>query len=242
MTREEIAKLLAVCLPFRRLLLETAFFSGLRANELRNLTTDHLDFERRGLNLDAQWTKNRKPGFQPLPKSLVDSLRTFGASGEASRLYAKFYARKGAKLQAPNKPLLYVPSHTSRDLDRELKAAGIPKCTPSGKIDFHACRVAYISLVIESGVTVKEAQELARHSNPELTMNVYGRTQPSHLAQAVERVAEGLIQPERVPDRRRGETNSATHAKTMGCAVKKWWRACSLPVIHAPLGTTCVIR
>jgi integrase len=43
--------------------LETAFLSGLRANELRHLTLDHLDLDRCGLHLDAVWTKNRQPGF-----------------------------------------------------------------------------------------------------------------------------------------------------------------------------------
>jgi hypothetical protein len=33
--------------------------------------------------------------------------------------------------------------------------------TPAGKLDCHAVRLAYINLVIESGVTGKEAQVLA---------------------------------------------------------------------------------
>ena len=46
MTAEEITTLLRICAPPGRLLLETAFLSGLRANELRNLTT-HLAEARR---------------------------------------------------------------------------------------------------------------------------------------------------------------------------------------------------
>jgi integrase len=73
MTEEEITRLLgAVRVPRRRLLLETALLSGLRVNELRNLTTNHLDRHQGGLNLDATWTKNRKSGFQPLPLSLAE--------------------------------------------------------------------------------------------------------------------------------------------------------------------------
>jgi hypothetical protein len=72
-------------------------------------------------------------------------------------LYARFYGRKDAKLDIPENPLLYVPTHTTRDLDRDLQAAGIQKHAPGGKLDFHACRVAYINFVIESGVSVKEA-------------------------------------------------------------------------------------
>ena len=70
------------------------------------------------------------------------------------------------------------------------------KYTPEGKLDFHACRVAYINLVIESGVNLKEAQALARHATPELTMNVYGRVREARLAQAVEKVALTLVPDE----------------------------------------------
>ncbi len=189
---EEIGRLLASCAPHRRLLLETAFLSGLRVNELRSLTIDDVDMEECGLRLQAQWTKNRQEGFQPLPRSLVDRLLQHAQAGEPARCYARTYARRGAKLTAPKAPLLYVPTHPSRDLALDLEAAGIPKNAPGGKIDFHAARVAYINLVLESGVTVKEAQALARHSTPEMTMNVYGRTRKENLSDAVEQVAKAV--------------------------------------------------
>jgi integrase len=193
MTADEITMLLRVCAPHRRLLLETAFLSGLRANELRNLTTAHLDRTQCGLRLDAMWTKNRKPGFQPLPASLVERLAAFADSGEPSRLYRRFYSRHTVKEAPPIQPLLYVPSHPARELDKDLLRAGIPKSSPTGKLDFHACRVAYINLVLESGVSVKEAQTLARHATPHLTMNVYGRVREERLAQAVEHMAQSLL-------------------------------------------------
>jgi hypothetical protein len=99
------------------------------------------------------------------------------------------YARRGARLTAPKEPLLYVPTHPAREMDIDLKVAGIPKHAPGGKVDFHAARVAYINLVLETGVHPKEAQTLARHSTPEMTMNVYGRTRKENLSDAVEQVA-----------------------------------------------------
>ena len=63
MTAEEIHRLLRACAPERRLLYEVALCSGLRAGELRALTVAHLDTVRGGVRLDAEWTKNRKPGF-----------------------------------------------------------------------------------------------------------------------------------------------------------------------------------
>ena len=233
MTPEEIVRLLEACAPHRRLLLESAFQSGLRANELRNLTLEHLDLERCGLHLDGEWTKNRKPGFQPLPASLAERLHAFAESGEPARLYAKFYSRQGTKLKAPKNPLFYVPSHTARDLDIDLEAAGIPKHAPGGKLDFHACRVAYINFVIESGVTVKEAQVLARHATPEMTLNVYGRTQEERLSQAVEKVAENLTPSKNratcVPRLAMGaEQESATPVETRGCASKRMVEAAGI--------------
>jgi len=85
-----------------------------------------------------------------------------------------------------------VPSHTARKLDKDLKAAGIEKVTPEGKLDFHAFRSVYISLVIESGATVKQARALARHSTPELTMNVYARVRDTRLSDVVEMVGKSI--------------------------------------------------
>ena len=67
MNPEEVARLLRGCDPARRLLYEVALVTGLRANELRHLTFEHLDATSFGLHLDAAWTKNRKPGSSPCP-------------------------------------------------------------------------------------------------------------------------------------------------------------------------------
>ena len=201
MPLEEIGALLRAAPESRRLLYETAFVSGLRANELRNLTINHLDDERCGLRLDATWTKNRKPGFQPLPRALMMSLQTFALSGEPRKSYEKNYRRENPKLIAPRNPLLHVPSNPARTLDRDLKTAGIPKKNPKGKLDFHACRVAYINLVLESGLaTPKEVQELARHSTLDLTMNVYGQTRDERLSATVEGIGDVVLSQNCVSD------------------------------------------
>ena len=224
MTSEEITALLEVCPSHRRLLYEVAFLTGLRVNELRNLTVGHLDVENSGLRLDAEWKKNRKPGFQPLPATLTNHLQEYAGTDDAPRLYAQAYGDNVAN--APTDPLLYVPSHTARTMDQDLETAGIEKYGPGGKLDFQACRVAYINMVIESGVTVKEAQELARHSTPQLTMNVYGRARPERLTEAVEKVGETVLQTvNRAPYVHRmavgAEQENATPLPTRGCVSKK---------------------
>jgi len=52
-------------------------------------------------------------------------------------------------------------------------------------VDFHALRATFITLVVKGGASVKVAQELARHSDPKLTMNVYPRLGVHDLAGAL---------------------------------------------------------
>lgn len=75
LTPEEISRLLAHCLPERRLLYESALCTGLRANELRQLTSLHLDGVNCRLRLEGKWTKNRQCGYQPVPQWLMDKLK-----------------------------------------------------------------------------------------------------------------------------------------------------------------------
>ena len=174
MTTDEIAKLLGSCAPHRRLCYEVAFASGLRAGELRALKVRDLARDAQGLRLEAAWTKNRKAGFQPLPSWIVDQL------AEASMN------------KASDESLLYVPSHPARELDEDLASAGIPKRTADGKLDFHACRVAFVSWVVEAGASLKEAQLLARHATPGLTMNTYARARDGRLAEVAEAVGQNF--------------------------------------------------
>jgi hypothetical protein len=86
-----------------------------------------------------------------------------------------------------------VPRDLAPRLDKDLQAAGIPKYTKAGKLDFYALRVMYINLVIESGVNPKEAQTLARHATAELTIGLYGRAADQRLVQAIDQIAQHVI-------------------------------------------------
>ncbi len=74
----------------------------------------------------------------------------------------------------------------------DLKAAGIPYVVqgPDGPLfaDFHCLRHSFIALLDKSGATLKEAMHLARHSDPKLTMAVYGKAQLHDLGEAVRRL------------------------------------------------------
>ena len=196
MTDEEIKRLLATTPEHRRLLYEVALTSGLRAGELRSLAVDDLDVDGCGLRLHAEWTKNRKPGFQALPAALVERLKAFIESGRAADLYRAAARRKGSTMQVPENPLLFLDKHVVRRFDLDLAAAGVNKNAPGGKLDFHSLRTAFISRVLESGASVKEAMALARHSTPNLTLNVYGRAREGRLAEIAEAVGAGILTAE----------------------------------------------
>ena len=207
MTHLEIKLLLEGCAPHRRLLYEVAICTGLRENELRQLTPRHLDREACAIIIDKKWDKGRKDRLQYISQELMNRLIEFVDSGKVESLYEKAIEQQGKrdKLKSvPENALLYVPRNSADRLKADLTAAGIPIKTEAGKLDFHALRTAYINLVIETGADLKTAQTLARHATPELTMNVYGRARDSSCRQAAEAVGRMVFSD----DLRQGETNT----------------------------------
>lgn len=193
--QDEIKRLLAAAPEHRRIVYEVALTTGLRAGELRALTLDSLDEEARALILDASWTKNRRSGLQPLPSDLFERLMEYGRQGAARKLYEDHLKRKDSNLDGlPDNPLLFVSTHTARDLKIDLEAAGIQIAKPGeGKVDFHSLRVTYVTLIVEAGANAKESQVLARHATPVMTMNVYAKTRDESLAAVVERVGKSIL-------------------------------------------------
>lgn len=56
--------------------------------------------------------------------------------------------------------------------------------------DFHALRHSFIALLERTGASVREAMQLARHSDPKLTMAVYGKKRLHDLGTAVGRLPD----------------------------------------------------
>jgi integrase len=221
-TREELTAILQAAPIHRRLLYETAFCSGLRAGELRQLTTQHVDLEEVGFRLDAAWTKNRKPGLQPAPRALLQRLLAFAREGHVDNIYEAAYRRGPTDTTPPKGRLLYVPAHTARSMQVDMDAAGVPRDTPQGKLDFHALRVAYINFILgNADLSPKEMQDLARHGTLDLTLNVYGRSRAERLRGAAEQIASDMASP-CVPSAHPSSTTqnekSATPVETEGCA------------------------
>lgn len=100
-------------------------------------------------------------------------------------------------------PLFHVPRQLFRILDRDLRAAGIPKVDERGrKVDVHALRHSFGTLLSKAGVAPRTAQEAMRHSTIDLTMNMYTDPRLLDVAGAVEMLpnfslsASAVRQPE----------------------------------------------
>ena len=141
-------------------------------------------------------------------------LKGYAAIGEAKRLTEKHYRRHTAG-EGPSNPLLFVPRDTARAPATGLAVAGIAKDSPGqGVLDFHCLRTTYVSLVIESGASVKEAMTLARHSTPNLTLNVYARARQERLEQVAAKMRDWGIRLTQVHPRCCGPQSSSMSASS----------------------------
>ncbi len=148
----------------RALLYMVAVYTDLRANEIRSLQWRDLNLEKAPptITVRAAYSKHRREDVIPLPKCLTNELLEWQQAHEndpESHVFPK------------------LTTHTARILRRDLKAASIPYRDASGRVvDFHALRHTFISRLAKAGVHPKVAQDLARHSDIKLTMNLYTHT------------------------------------------------------------------
>ena len=96
------------------------------------------------------------------------------------------------RLNVPAEPLVFVPNHTARNLKTHLRRAGIETTTPEGKLDFHALRTKFSTLLEEIGATEKTKEILLRYASSALAHKRYVKVRPGHPNEAVNQVAELL--------------------------------------------------
>jgi integrase len=181
----------------RAMLYALAIATGFRANELSCLRPEVFDLEASipTVTLAAGFAKNGRTAVQPLPPDLIEALRGYLDGRPAGMpVWPGSWAVRAAEM-----------------FNADLVAANVPYFIdgPDGRLyaDFHSLRHTYIARLDRSGATLKEAMQLARHSDPKLTMAVYGRARLHDLGAAVGRLSTLLTDPivdgQRVKARRR---------------------------------------
>ena len=191
--------------PTRAMVYRVAGSTGFRAGELRSLAPESFDLDATPptCTVEAGYSKRRKRDVQPLPPAMVEPLRWWlqgfepgsrvfeGIAGDTARmLRSDLTAARSAWVKAGG---------SEEEQARREETDFLAYRDRQGHVaDFHSLRVLFISRVVASGASMKEAQTLARHSTPVLTMNVYSRASLLDVAGAVEGVGEMLTrQPSR---------------------------------------------
>ena len=158
-----------------------ASYTGLRASEIGSLATNSFDLgDRPSVTVKAAYTKNGKTARIELKADLALRLKTYldqhsldvlSIEGNASVVWPGTWTEKAADM-----------------LRGDLAAAGIEYTVDDEDYDFHAFRHQFITNLFRAGVPLKVAQELARHSKPELTANIYAHLSTQDRADQIERL------------------------------------------------------
>jgi integrase len=173
----------------RALLYKTLVLTGLRRGELASLTAAHLHLDGAipFLTLHAGDEKSREGSDVPLRDDLAADLR--GWLAEKLRDLQEEARRRGEPIPAllpSDTPVFRVPVKLVKILERDLVLAGLARRVKvRGKwvvdkrdgrgrtLDVHALRTTFGTLLSKGGVAPRTAQAALRHSDINLTMNVY---------------------------------------------------------------------
>ncbi len=161
----------------RECLYRLAAYTGLRISELASLTPESFVWEQGkclGVKITAADAKDRCAETLPIPSAVSELVGTWllgRKAGEPVFRGWNDWSTRGARM-----------------IEEDLAAAGLPYRDAAGEVfDFHALRAQYITMLAQAGVSLAEAQKLARHSTPNLTANTYTKVKP-HLRDAADKL------------------------------------------------------
>ena len=165
----------------RAMLYRVATGTGFRASELRSLTprSFRLQDDTPGVVLRAGSSKRRTEDYQPIRSDLADTLGPWMEHRKADQpIWPGRWNEKAARMLRRDLRLArarWIKASSNSVERRERNESGFLAVEDdAGRVvDFHALRVSFITALARGGASVRAAQELARHSDPKLTMNVY---------------------------------------------------------------------
>jgi integrase len=162
---EDAQKLLNVAPRHRAVVYLAILYTGLRSAEMKGLTWGDFDFDSSQpcVRVPSSISKNRKASVHGLHAELVAALKQLRPA-DAKQTDWVF---RGLVPRVPT-------------FKTDLAAAGIPFEDAQGRrIDIHALRKTFGTMLAVSGASLRTCMELMRHSESRLTEKVY--TDASHL-------------------------------------------------------------
>jgi integrase len=198
-TKAEIRELIAKASGRWRPLIITAIFTGLRSSELRGLTWDAVDLDRKVLSVRQRadaWNVIDVPKSDagnrevPLAPMVVNTLKEWKLTcsrrkkgNDVSGQLHLVFPNGGGKIESHANifnrgfnPLLIECGITRPMLDDKGKPMvdGEGKPVLRAKYGIHALRHAAASLLIDQGMNPKKVQTLMGHANIQITFDTYG--------------------------------------------------------------------
>ncbi|NQT06656.1 MAG: tyrosine-type recombinase/integrase [Candidatus Omnitrophica bacterium] len=146
----EIEKLLSECHGHLKAVVQIALNTGLRVSEILHLKHENLDFKKRLIHLDGQYTKNGDPVELPMNDTVLEVCNNIPYKLDSDYLFSHDHTNKGKK---PGDRFNSVRTA----FDKAVKRAGL-EC-----VVFHTLRHTYGSTLANNGVTFNVLKDLMRH-------------------------------------------------------------------------------
>ena len=143
--------------PRDLMLLKCMYFLGLRNSEVQNLQIDDIDLLNR--NIKVVQSKRNKDRYVPIPRGLVDDLKSFIGDRREGPLFT-------GRSKSSGKPGLISDRHIRRIVKHYAKLANIRKYQ---EVHPHTLRHSCATHLQNSGVPLNVIQQLLGHENIETT-------------------------------------------------------------------------
>jgi integrase len=165
------------------LIASMALATGMRRNELLALRWQDVDLDAACVRVRVNLEQTKQYGIRieelktghsrrtiALPSYMVAELKTHWKAQQEQRMAL------GMGRSPDDSPVLATfdghlrsPNAVTKEWDRAMKAAGLPK-----KVTLHSLRHTHASTLIASGMDILTISRRLGHANPTITLNIYG--------------------------------------------------------------------
>jgi integrase/recombinase XerD len=201
--------------------------TGFRASEVSSLTPESFNLASNSptIVVEAGYSKRRRRDEQPIRPHFAEMLRAWLVSKPAQMPVCPLpKSRAGAMLGADMESArrLWIDEGTTPQERAKREASDFLRPVDSaGRVaDFHCLRVHFVSRVVETGATIKEAMTLARHADPKLTLKTYAKVDLCSLSRVLDRMSRPVGNPSKAAEKLRATGTDSCPQKSPQSSLK----------------------
>lgn len=183
LTAEEVERLFATSPDYLKPVWRAFMVTGMRLDELVELTFADVDFEGRAIKIRANVAKSRKAREIPLDDETYTTIADLRDKAKGREPVPgktdKLTEQQKAKFSRDHVFVTNANTPWRNNLLRRFysccKRAGIDDAHRRGAVDIHSLRVSFATLSLDNGANPKAVQAVLGHSTLDLTMKVYAK-------------------------------------------------------------------